>query len=239
VNPSEAVALGAGVQGAIVAGEPIEAILVDVTPYSLGIAVADVLPMGALVDDRFKPLIHRNTTIPTTQREVFQTLHPGQTSAEIEVYQGESPIASQNALLGKFLFENLVPESPGVPARVTVQFDIDASGMLTVRVLDRGSRQETGITVKASRQRLSHAEIQSARLTLPEIGEQADLPEGLIRQTEVLVGRATMLARQNPDGPLQEAIDTVNIAWQMGDEAMLRDALEVLTDILYELEDES
>lgn len=78
MNPSEAVALGAGIQGAIITGESIEAILVDVTPFSLGIQIADITPFGSLIDDRFKSLIHRNTTIPTAHSEVFTALTPTQ-----------------------------------------------------------------------------------------------------------------------------------------------------------------
>jgi molecular chaperone DnaK len=236
VNPSEVVALGAGIQGAIIMGEPIDAILVDVTPFSLGIAVADFLPMGGVMTDRFKALIHRNTTIPTTQLEVFSALTPVQRTAEIEVYQGESPIASQNVLLGKFLFENLVPEQPGLPPRVTVEFDIDVNGILNVRAVDRGSKRKAGITVKASRQRLSQAEIQSARLALPDIVDQVHLPAELLREAEVLLTRAEGLADPPENETLDDAIDAVEAALADSDEALLREALEALTDLLYDLE---
>ncbi len=139
VDPSEAVALGAGIQGAIISGEPIDAILVDVTPHSIGIAIAELLPMGDIVDDRFKPLIHRNSTIPATQQESFSALTPDQHSAKVQVYQGENPVASQNTLLGEFLFENMIPETPNMPPRVTVEFDLDVNGILNVKVIDRGS----------------------------------------------------------------------------------------------------
>lgn len=237
VNPSEAVALGAGIQGAIIAGEPIGAILVDVTPLSLGIAVAEIMPFGGMVPDRLKVLIHRNSTIPTTQREVFQTVHPSQTVARIEVYQGEHPTASENTRLGEFLFENLKPEQPGDLASVTVQFDITVSGVLKVTAVDRGSGRESGIIVQASRQQLSHDEIQSARLALPEIDSMPELPADLLRETEVLLAQANAMMDRTGDANLEESIAAVLAHLEVGDEVLLRDALEQLTEIMYDLED--
>ena len=106
VHPSEAVALGAGIQAAIIAGQPIEAILVDVTPHSLGIEVAEMTWRGWAYD-RYSVLIHRNTTIPVTRENVYATLYPDQDTIEFMVYQGEQPIASKNALLGEFKFTGL------------------------------------------------------------------------------------------------------------------------------------
>ena len=112
INPEEAVALGAGVQAAIIAGEPIDAILVDVTPHSLGIAVAEAF-MDQIIPDHFKSLIRRNTTIPTSREEEFYTIYPDQDTIRIEVYQGEKPIASQNTPLGNFLITGLEPGTRG------------------------------------------------------------------------------------------------------------------------------
>jgi molecular chaperone DnaK len=239
VNPSEAVALGAGIQGAIIAGEPIDAILVDVTPYSLGIAVAELMPFGGMIPDRLKVLIRRNSTIPATQREVFHTLYPGQTAAQIEVYQGDNPIASENALLGEFLFENLQPERPGEPASVTIQFDINVSGVLKVTAVDRGSSRESGIIVQASRQQLSHADIQTARLALPEVSPMSDLPADLLRETEVLLARANTVLERTGDPDLEDCINAVLENLEAGAGETLRVALDDLTDVLYDLEDEA
>ncbi len=240
VNPSEAVALGAGIQGAIIAGDPIDAILVDVTPFSLGISVADFLPMGQVVSDRFKPLIHRNTTIPTTQREVFSALTPDQHKAQIEVYQGESLIASQNTLLGEFMFENMKPEKPGQLARVTVEFDIDVNGILSVNVIDRGSGKTDGITVKASRQRLSQAEIQSAQLELPDdfLSINPALPRELVGEAEAALARADALEDQEDNDTLAEATLDIEEALEGDDEDALRAAIEVLTDLLFDLDED-
>ncbi len=244
VNPSEAVALGAGIQAGIIAGEDIEAILVDVTPFSLGMAVAEIAPSGMLIDDRFKVLIHRNTTIPTVQREIFSALTPTQREAKVEIYQGESLIASQNTLLGEFLFEHMRPEEPGVPARVTVEFDIDVNGILNVRAIDRGSGQEKAITVKASRQRLSQTEIQSAQLELPHefVSVNLDLPPELISEAEALLNRAEALFDALNDqlaDRLNGIMSDVEGALESGDEDSLRQALDELTDVLYDIEGDS
>lgn len=238
VNPSEAVALGAGIQGAIIAGEPIEAILVDVTPRSLGISIAEIMPFGGMVPDRLKVLIPRNSTIPTSQREVFHTTYPGQTKAQIEVYQGENPIASENTLLGEFLFENLIPERDSGLASVTVQFDIDVSGILKVTAIDRSSGRENGIEVQASRQQLSHADIQSARLALPEFAPVPEIDPALLRETELLLARANTVLEQTDEPALHDAIADVVTQLEMGDEDLLRSALDDLTDVLFDLDDE-
>jgi molecular chaperone DnaK len=239
VNPSEAVALGAGIQGAIIAGEPIEAILVDITAHSLGISVAELMPFGGFVPDRLKVLIPRNATIPARQREVFQTLHPDQTAAKIEVYQGEYLIASDNTLLGEFVFENLKPPHPGELASVTVQFDMDVSGVLTVTGVEQATGRETGIKVQASRQRLSHAEIQSARLELPEIEPGLGVSDDLLREMEALLARANRILEHNDNETLRASIIAVRTAWNAGDEDLLEAALDDLTDVLYDLTDES
>lgn len=239
VNPSEAVALGAGIQGAIIEGEPIDAILVDVTPYSLGISVAEIMPFGGMIPDRMKVLVHRNSTIPTMQREVFKTTFPGQTEARIEVYQGENPVASENALLGEFLFENLVPdrENDGL-ASVTVQFDINVSGVLKVTALDLTSGREQGITVQASHQQLSHADIQSAQLALPDFAPLPNLSPELLHTTELLLSRANAVLEQTNDPSLEDAIAEVVAQLEAGEEDLLHTALDSLTDVLYDLDDQ-
>ncbi|MEA3377863.1 MAG: Hsp70 family protein, partial [Chloroflexota bacterium] len=141
INPEEVVALGAGVQAGIIAGKPIDAILVDVTPYSLGIEVAETY-MGRVVPDHYNVIIRRNTTIPVTKEEVYSTLYPDQDTVEIRVYQGESPVASENTLLGTFTISDLEPERPGELATVTVQFDFGVDGILKVTARDRHTGQK-------------------------------------------------------------------------------------------------
>jgi molecular chaperone DnaK len=180
VNPDEAVALGAAVQAAIVAGEPLDAILVDVTARSLGIEVADYV-MGRVIPDRYSRIINRNTTIPTSKSEVYEAIMPRQTAINLKVYQGEEPIASRNTLLGTFLFDGLRPEAPGQPPRITVSFDFDLNGILHVSAVDRGSGKMAGIQVRAAHTQLSAAQIASARRNLD------DLEEDLVATLEDIV----------------------------------------------------
>lgn len=199
INPDEAVARGAAVQAAIIAGEPLDAILVDVTPHSLGIAVAEFY-LGRLIPDRYSVIIHRNTTIPTTRSEVYSAIHPDQAGIELKVYQGEEPVASENTLLGEFLFDHLRPETPGQPPRITVKFDFDVDGILHVSAVDRGSGKEASMTVHAARTRLTPAEIHSAHEGLEALGWADTEAEEEILEGDV-VAAATQLAALPPASP--------------------------------------
>jgi molecular chaperone DnaK len=237
INPEEAVALGAGVQAAIIAGEPIDAILVDVTPHSLGIAVAQVF-MNQIIPDRYKVLIHRNTTIPTTKEEEFSTIHPDQDTIRIEVYQGEYPVASDNTPLGEFLITDLQPERPGELATITVQFDFDVNGMLTVTARDRKTGKQEAITVEASHARLSEAEILAAQENLPieDDFEMVASPE-----TTVMLDRARkLLAEGNLKADDRRALEVlvrkIEAAQADGDIETLESLLQELLDRLFDLE---
>jgi len=237
VHPSEAVALGAGVQAAIIAGQPIEAILVDVTPHSLGIEVAEMTWRG-WVDDRYSVLIHRNITIPVTREDVYATLYPDQDTIEFKVFQGEQPIASKNTLLGEFKFTGLKPEREGDLAKVTVQFSLDINGMLQVKTHDRGSGRETGITVAAMKERLSQEQISHAQKRLAETSPALALDEA----GQALVNRARKVlegAELKPESAqdLVEALAMIDEARRLGDEPEMQTWLEELADLLYELED--
>ena len=230
INPEEAVALGAGTQAAIIAGEPIDAILVDVTPHSLGIAVADIF-MDRIIHDQFKSLIRRNTTIPTSREEKFYTMHPGQDTIHIEVYQGEHPIASNNTLLGDFRVSGLKPASPDESAEITVQFDLDVNGILKVTAHDRQSQRQESITVEASRARMSEDEILAARHWVEDKTASAPLPE----EAAVLLRRAEALTT----GDDLEADDRESLKALLGriHEAQAQDEGDDLTELLDELED--
>jgi molecular chaperone DnaK len=234
INPEEAVALGAGVQAGIIAGEPIDAILVDVTPHSLGIEVAEIR-MGMIISDRYNVLIHRNTTIPVTKEEVYTTLRPDQDIVEIKVYQGENPVASDNTLLGKFKITDLEPEHPGELAKVTVRFDFDVNGILKVTARDRHTGQEKDITVEAARAHLSEAEIMEARERVAE----ATAPSA---GTTVLIERGRRLLDSDELEPedraeLEELMADVQAAQGAGDASHVEELLEELLDLLFDLED--
>jgi molecular chaperone DnaK len=140
VNPDEVVAVGAAVQGGVLAGEVKDVVLLDVTPLSLGIET-----LGGV----FTKLIDRNTTIPTRKSEVFSTASDSQTSVEIKVYQGERGMALDNRLLGVFQLVGIPPAPRGIP-QVEVTFDIDANGILNVSAKDRATNNEQKITITSS-----------------------------------------------------------------------------------------
>jgi len=140
VNPDEVVAIGAAIQGGVLAGEVKELVLLDVTPLTLGIET-----LGNVLT----PLIERNMTIPTSKSQVFSTAGDGQTSVEIHVLQGERPMAADNRTLGRFHLDGIPPAPRGVP-QIEVTFDIDANGILNVSAKDKGTGKQQKITITAS-----------------------------------------------------------------------------------------
>ncbi len=140
VNPDEVVAIGAALQGGVLAGDVKDLLLLDVTPLSLGVET-----LGGVMTK----LIERNTTIPTKKAETFSTASDGQTSVEIKVLQGEREMAGDNKLLGVFSLVGIPPAPRGMP-QVEVTFDIDANGILNVSAKDRGTGKEQKITITSS-----------------------------------------------------------------------------------------
>lgn len=140
VNPDEAVAVGAAVQGGVLAGDVTDVLLLDVTPLSLGIET-----LGGV----FTRLISRNTTIPTKKSQVFSTASDGQTQVEIKVHQGEREMANDNKLLGSFTLVGIPPAPRGVP-QIEVVFDIDANGIVHVSAKDKGTGKEQQIVIQSS-----------------------------------------------------------------------------------------
>jgi len=140
VNPDEAVAMGAAIQGGVLAGDVTDVLLLDVTPLSLGIET-----LGGV----FTKLIGRNTTIPTKKSQVFSTAADGQTQVEIKVHQGEREMAADNKLLGQFQLVGIPPAPRGVP-QIEVTFDIDANGIVNVSARDKGTGKEQQIVIQSS-----------------------------------------------------------------------------------------
>lgn len=140
VNPDEAVAIGAAVQGGVLAGEVKDILLLDVTPLSLGIET-----LGGV----FTRLINRNTTIPTKKSQVFSTAADGQTQVQISVYQGERELVKDNKALGTFNLTGIPPAPRGVP-QIEVSFDIDANGIVNVSAKDKATNKDQSITIVAS-----------------------------------------------------------------------------------------
>lgn len=140
VNPDEAVSIGAALQGAVIAGDVKDVVLLDVTPLTLGIET-----MGEVLT----PLITRNTTIPTTKSQIFSTAADNQPSVDIVVYQGERPMARDNKLLGHFRLDGIKPARRGQP-RIEVTFDIDVNGIVKVTAKDLDTQKEQHITITNS-----------------------------------------------------------------------------------------
>jgi len=140
VNPDEAVAMGAAIQGGVLAGDVTDVLLLDVTPLSLGIET-----LGGV----FTKLINRNTTIPTKKSQVFSTAADGQTQTEIKVFQGEREMAADNKILGQFTLVGIPPAPRGVP-QIEVTFDIDANGIVNVSARDKGTGREQQIVIQSS-----------------------------------------------------------------------------------------
>ncbi|HAG82030.1 MAG TPA: molecular chaperone DnaK [Cyanobacteria bacterium UBA11162] len=176
VNPDEAVALGAAIQGGVLGGEVEDLLLLDVIPLSLGIET---------LGEVFTKIIERNTTIPTSKSQVFSTATDGQTSVEIHVLQGERAMARDNKSLGKFLLAGIPPAPRGVP-QIEVSFDIDVNGILNVSAADKGTGREQSIritntgglsTAEVERMRQEaeqYAEEDRRRIQLVELKNQAD-----------------------------------------------------------------
>ncbi|MDG6900058.1 MAG: molecular chaperone DnaK [Nitrososphaerota archaeon] len=233
VDPMEAVAIGAGVQGAALAGEITDILLLDVTPLSLGVEV-----MGGLAEK----LVEKNTTIPTKASKVFTTAADFQTSVTIHVVQGERPMAGDNVSLGMFNLTGIPPSPRGVP-QIEVTFDIDANGILNVAAKDLGTGKENRITITAStklskeekerlaREAETYAEQDRKKKEEAELRNEAD---SMLYTAEATKKQLTGKIDKAMEGKVDGAIQGVKKALEGRDSGRIREALDDLREALQE-----
>ncbi len=227
VNPDEVVAIGAAVQGGVLAGEVKDVLLLDVTPLSLGIET-----LGGVMTT----LIPRNTTIPTRKSETFSTATDSQTSVEVHVLQGERPMARDNRTLGRFHLIGLPPAPRGVP-QIEVAFDIDANGIVNVTAKDMATGKEQKITVSGSsglakddvdrmvRDAQSHAAEDQARKALIDARNQSD---ALAYQVEKTLRDNPATIAAGDRSKAEAAVADVRAANESDDLARITSAAEAL-----------
>lgn len=228
VNPDEVVALGAAIQGGVLAGDVKDILLLDVTPLTLGVET-----LGGVAT----PMIERNTTIPTRKTQVYSTASDGQTQVEIHVVQGERPMASDNKSLGKFALDGIPPAPRGVP-QIEVTFDIDANGILSVSAQDKATGRKQHITITASsglkdseidamiREAEQHAAEDAKRREMAEVNNQA---ESAIFSAEKLLRDYADRIPEPAKKATQEHIEAVQKAKESGDVNHIKAAVDALS----------
>ncbi len=229
VNPDEVVAIGAAIQGGVLAGDVKDVLLLDVTPLSLGIET-----MGGVTTK----LIERNTTIPTSKSEVFSTAADNQPQVEIHVLQGEREMAVDNKSLGKFILDGIAPAPRGVP-QIEVTFNLDANGILNVTAKDKGTGKEQSITIqnsgnlskedieKAQKEAEAHAEEDRKKR---ELVEAKNLLENAVYQAEKMLSEHKDKLADDDKKTVEEAAAEAKKHLESSDKAELEKALKELNE---------
>ena len=227
VNPDEVVAIGAAIQGGVLAGEVQDVLLLDVTPLSLGIETE-----GGI----FTKLVERNTTVPTERKQTFSTAADNQTAVTVSVYQGERPMARDNRLLGQFNLEGIPPAPRGMP-QIEVKFDIDANGILNVAAKELGTGKEQTVRIEQS-SGLSESEIERMRKDAEEhaeedkrkrqVAEMRNQAESMSFQMEKLIKEHQDKLTENDRKPLEAAINKAREAAKGENTDAMKSAIDEL-----------
>jgi len=239
INPDEVVAVGAAIQGGILAGDVDDVVLLDVTPLSLGIET-----LGGV----FTKLIDKNTTIPTSKSKIFSTATDNQSSVDIHVLQGERKMAKDNKTLGRFQLTDIPPAPRGVP-QIEVEFDIDKNGIVHVAAKDKGTGNEQKITIKSTsslseeeieemvKDAEEHAEEDKKRVEKIETRNEAD---ALVHQTEKTLDEAGDKVDESIKDKVEAAKDELKEVLENEDAETedIKEKMEALTDELTELSSE-
>eukprot|EP00126_Sphaerothecum_destruens_P012592 Sdes_comp21579_c0_seq1m20184 len=218
VNPDEAVAMGAAIQGGVLAGEVTDVLLLDVTPLSLGIET-----LGGVMTK----LINRNTTIPTKKSQVFSTAADGQTQVEIKVLQGERDMATDNQVLGQFSLVGIPPAPRGVP-QIEVTFDIDANGIVNVSARDKGTGKEQQIVIQSSGG-LSNDEIERMIKDAEKFADQDKKKKELIEATNANEG--IIHDTEKALNEYKDQLDSADVENINSEISKLRETMKSATDV--------
>ncbi|MDO8941344.1 MAG: Hsp70 family protein [Methylicorpusculum sp.] len=245
VDPDLCVAMGAAIQAAMINGQQVDTVLVDVTPYTYGISALGYLD-GEVYPYQFIPIIHKNSVLPVRKSEAFMTYQDGQKMVEVTVYQGEDPDALNNIKIGEFMVEDL----QNVPAGniITLTLALDLNGMLQVSAQEKATGLEKSITINNVISRFAAEELSNAKQRIADLFGQNDAEDTsvetvsdtesiaaarqLIKKAETLFDVVSAEDRED----MIDLIEKIGACIEAGDESGLQEPVEQLSDIIYYLE---